>query len=60
MNKCSQCNSCVKHVWVQNKHYLYCTLCRIVYASEAGSSYVQVVDPEIINAVRSMFGDVVT
>jgi len=58
MAKCHNCKSCLKIMWVENKVYYYCTLCRLVFGV-SGGALVEVKDDKIINIFKARFGNVI-
>jgi hypothetical protein len=45
-------------MWVENKVYYYCTLCRLVFGV-SGGALVEVKDDKIINIFKARFGNVI-
>ena len=51
MTKCSNCKSCMKWVWVKNKRYLYCDLCRKYFIKLSDRKIQEVNNPNTIEGV---------
>ena len=54
--KCESCKSCFKYLIVNNRRYLYCTLCRKAY-DLTGDKLTEITDSYIVTELRKMTGN---
>jgi hypothetical protein len=54
MTKCLNCKSCLKDVWIENNHYLFCSLCHKVYIVQQ-RNLIEVDDEIVIKRITKMY-----
>jgi hypothetical protein len=59
MAKCINCKSCLDIVYIDNKRYLFCALCRKIYVSDLDGNIKEIKDKIILDRIVKLRGRII-